>query len=409
MVENLNDLWQGEEFMRKEDYMMERLSTLLNTGIFCVEGDVIKSYQENQEYNPLYQSKNLRKKLIKKANEQKMPYIYKDERQIYFAAIRKDTRYYMIGPMSIEMLSRVELHQYYKKYGICDDLEKRLKRFTFSEMLDTVEILVNLLLETEYNDEALIYANHLVTDTKKKEAQEQILFKLKEDEEEIYHHTYQEERKLLDCVREGRVNEALRLTRVMDVDLGKLSTKELNHWKNVVVVGITLCTRAAIEGGVVPSIAYRLSDFYIQKSDSCFDIAQILEYRNHAVEELTSRVLKKKQKRSTSNYVEQCKNYVIKHYREKIYQEDIANTLGISTSYLSRLFRRETGICLQDYINKIRIEHATNLLLYSEETISRIAEYVNFPSQSYFGKIFKEHKHVSPRKFRELYKLPDFF
>nr|WP_305146746.1 AraC family transcriptional regulator [Blautia marasmi] len=135
---------------------------------------------------------------------------------------------------------------------------------------------------------------------------------------------------------------------------------------------------------------------------------QILAYRNHAIEELTKRVCELKTKRHTSSYTEQCKDYVKKHFKEKVYLDDIAGKLGISSSYLSRIFKRETGICIQDYVNDIRIERAANLLIYSEESIPRIAEYVNFPSQSYFGKIFKAKKNMTPRQYRESYKPTEF-
>ena len=143
--------------------------------------------------------------------------------------------------------------------------------------------------------------------------------------------------------------------------------------------------------------------------ESCKDIEQLLECRNHAVEYLTTRVLKKQENKNISNYVERCKDYVKKHYREKIYLEDISRVLGISNSYLSRLFKKETGSRFQYYVNQIRIDRAANLLMYSEESLSRIAEYVNFPSQSYFGKIFKQYKHISPKKFRELNKPSEFY
>ena len=231
---------------------------------------------------------------------------------------------------------------------------------------------------------------------------------MKEREEELYHHTYQEERKLLESVRDGRSEDAIRYSRNMDSELGKLSTKELNHWKNVAIVAITLTTRAAIEGGISPSIAYRISDFYIQKSDSCKEIAQIIKYRDHAVEELTGQVEKKKS-RKTSSYVERCRDYVGKHYREKIYLSEIADTLGLSETYLSRLFRKETGERLQDYIVNVRLEHAANLLRYSEESISKIAEYVNFSSQSYMGKVFKEKYEMSPKQYREQKRPMEYF
>ena len=138
------------------------------------------------------------------------------------------------------------------------------------------------------------------------------------------------------------------------------------------------------------------------------DIAQMIRYRNTAIEKLTSEVKRKLEQKHTSSYVEQSKDYVRKHYREKIYLNDIADTLGVSASYLSRLFSKETGERLQDYITRVRIERAANLLIYSDESLSKIAEYVNFPSQSYFGRVFREQMQLSPRKYREIHKPKEF-
>lgn len=394
--------------MYSRKFSIEKLERLLNVGIMALQKENITVVKKEQSHNPLYHSKELLELLIAGADRQKVPFLYKDMYKVVFCCIKYVEEYYVVGPMCLEMLDRVELHQFYHSYGVDEKLEKRLKRFTFSEVLDIVEMLANELLQEEYSDTELIYENHIVRDTKDEEKQEKIVFDLREGEEVLYHHTYMEERKLLDSIKAGCTADALQYSRNMDADLGKLSAKEVNHWKNVAIVAITLCTRAAIEGGISPSIAYRISDFYIQKSDGCGDIAQIIKYRDHAVEELTEQV-QKKLVRKSSSYVERCRDYIEKHYREKIYLTDIAERLGLSETYLSRLFKKETGECLQDYIINIRLERAANLLKYSEESISNIAEYVNFPSQSYMGKVFKEKYQLSPKKYREEYAPAEYF
>lgn len=267
-------------------------------------------------------------------------------------------------------------------------------------------MLAKLVVGQEYTDQDLVDANHLSQVTKEQEEKERIRFNIESDEEDIYRHTYQEERKLLDMVRDGNVGEAVRLSKEMDTQIGKLGSDELTHWRNLLTVAASLCAHAAIEGGVMPYVAYRVSGFYINKGSQCDDIVQILTYRNHAVEELTKLVQGQKTKHHTS-YTERCNDYVRKNYRGKIYLEEIADTLGISGSYLSRLFKKETGVCLQDFVNEVRVEKAANLLIYSDEPLTRIAEYVNFPSRSYFGKIFKEKKQMTPRQYREMYKLAE--
>ena len=83
--------------------------------------------------------------------------------------------------------------------------------------------------------------------------------------------------------------------------------------------------------------------------------------------------------------------------------QKIAAAAGVSASYLSRIFRKDTGIHLQDYIIDIRIDRAANLLKYSDLPLSEIAAYVNFPSHSYFGKAFKAKYHMTPKEFRDRY------
>lgn len=393
--------------MKNLSYFFTRFAELLNVGIFTVEGGKVSGFHEHTENNPICQSARLREALMDGAANQKEPYIYADAYMVYYVCIKKENVFYLAGPMALSHLNKSELHQYYKSYGLAAEEEKRIQRFTLPELLDVVEVLANMVLNAEFEDNDLIYANHIAIVTKEQEDREHALFAVREDEEELYHHTYQEERKLLDSVREGNVEAALRYNRSMDGYIGKLSRKELNHWKNLVVVAITLCTRAAIEGGLSPSTAYQVSDFYIQKSDGGSDIVQIIKYRDHAVEELTQRVRKKKERR-ISGYIERCEDYVNKNYKKKLCLPEIADDLGISPAYLSRLFKKETGVRFQDFVVDVRLEHAANLLKYSDETIPNIAEYVHFPSQSYMGKVFKEKYHITPRKYRELYRPAEF-
>ena len=190
----------------------------------------------------------------------------------------------------------------------------------------------------------------------------------------------------------------------MDRDAGRLAEKELSHWKNLGVIAITLCSRAAIDGGVPPEEAYRLSGYYIRINDKLYQPEQIRKNRNEAILELCDAVQRHQRRPQGIGYIHRAQLYVQNHYREKIYLEDIAEHIGISPSYLSRLFRQETGITLQDYINEERVYRASNLLLYSDLSLPEISHYVHFPNQSYFGKIFKKYKGMTPKAYRDQYK-----
>lgn len=235
--------------------------------------------------------------------------------------------------------------------------------------------------------------------------QEQSEFLLQEEdinaEESTWRHTYQDEQYLMQAIREGRVEDVTSLTQRLDADTGRLSRHEYEHWKATAIIGITLCSRAAIEGGLSPAIVYRLSGYYIQKCLQMQGRSDLLAVRDHAIRDFAVRVREKSFQKTTSSYTEACKQYMESHYREKIYLDSVADILGISPNYLSKRFHEDTGIRFQDYLNQVRVKRAMNLLKYSNQSISEIAAYVHFPSQSYFGKIFKEQVHMTPREYRE--------
>lgn len=394
--------------MNGQRYMLDHMVGIFHTGIFRLqEGDLI-SYEENPEYNPIYMDETFRFSLAESADIQKEPVIIKDDFHMFYICVKRKTAYYMMGPLCTQVMSRIDRHRFYHFYGIEKKWEKGLHYHTLMEILLIAGMFAKIITGQEYTDQQLVDANYHVA-TSMEEQQEQIWFDIKSEDEDIYRHTYQEERRILEAVKEGDVEEAVRLSKDMDANIGRLGENEVEHWRNLTIVSATLCARAAIEGGVLPSVAYRLSGFYINKSAVCKDITQILIYRNHSIEELAKRVKEQKEKRHTSSYTKQCKDYVYGHYREKIYRDHIADKLGISSSYLSRLFKKEMGCSLQDFINDVRVEKAANLLRYSEETLPGIAEYVNFPSQSYFGKIFKQKMQMTPKQYRELYKPMEFY
>ena len=357
--------------------------------------------------SPLMQCEQIRDALRSGISGQRAPFLLKEKNGVFFAALHAVDGFLYIGPMCSERLNASKRRQMYALYGIESEDAKYLPRFALPEIRNIVLLTNSALKNGNLENEELMQLNRLISQSEQSFRAEQVQFVLREEEENddaAYRHGYHEEQLLMEAIREGRTEDAIRLAENMDRDSGRLANQESVHWKNLAIIGISLCARAAIEGGISPEEGYRLSGYYIQKCDSSQDPAHLLHYRNRAIEELTVRVKQRLEKPRTSSHVERAKDYVRKHYREKIYLDEIAESIGISPTHLSKLFKKETGQCLQDYINEERVYRAANLLMYSELPLMEIAEYVHFPSQSYFGKIFKQFKGVSPRVFRDQYR-----
>ena len=370
------------------------------------DGSLVAFFDSIQD-SPLMQCARIRDALRSGIAGQRAPFLLREKDGVYFAALHAGEGFLYMGPMCSERLSASKRRQMCTLYGIEHEEARLLPCFTLPEIRNMILLTNSALKNGNLENEELIQLNRLINQSEQSLRTEQVQFVLKEEEENddaSYRHSYHEEQLLMQAIREGRTEDAIRLAESMDRDSGRLSRTEVSHRRNLAIIGISLCARAAIDGGISPEEGYRLSGYYIQKCDSSQDPAHLLHYRNRAIEELTVRVKQKLEKPRTSSHVERAKDYVRKHYREKIYLDDIADSIGISPTHLSKLFKKETGQCLQDYINEERVFRAASLLMYSELSLMEIAEYVHFTSQSYFGKIFKQFKGVSPRIFRDQYR-----
>ena len=76
--------------------------------------------------------------------------------------------------------------------------------------------------------------------------------------------------------------------------------------------------------------------------------------------------------------------------------------MHISPTYLSRVFKRETGASLVDFLNRIRIEKSRELLADSSLRLIEVALQCGFESQSYFNRMFKLFCDMTPQQYRKL-------
>ena len=103
---------------------------------------------------------------------------------------------------------------------------------------------------------------------------------------------------------------------------------------------------------------------------------------------------------------EQYLNTAVNYIQEKyLYSDlsvnDIAGFVGIDRTYLYRLFHKHFQLSVQDFILKIRLKKAANLLKYSDLSIELIAFYCGFGNQSYFSTVFKKNFSKSPLQYRK--------
>lgn len=99
-------------------------------------------------------------------------------------------------------------------------------------------------------------------------------------------------------------------------------------------------------------------------------------------------------------------DYIKENYHSgEISLSDISEKFFVSPSYLSRLFKKETGKNLSDFINEYRIEKAKQLLLTTDLKTYEVADRVGIPDPHYFSRLFKRYTGYSPSEYKEGAKL----
>lgn len=107
--------------------------------------------------------------------------------------------------------------------------------------------------------------------------------------------------------------------------------------------------------------------------------------------------------RTVSPFVQKAIAYIEEHVAEELSREDIAAHVYLNAAYLSRLFKKETGQSLTDYITELRISKVKPLLASTNEKISDIAVSVGFCNFSHFTKVFKKMTGMTPNEYRKNY------
>ena len=119
---------------------------------------------------------------------------------------------------------------------------------------------------------------------------------------------------------------------------GVLSRNPVTNLKYHFVVTAAMLTRYCIDGGMEAEQAYRLSDFYILKMDSCTSLRQIADLHHIMAKDFTGKMILQKKSSVLSKPVMQCIDYIYAHIKDRITIEDLACHTGLSQNYLSRVF-----------------------------------------------------------------------
>ena len=214
--------------------------------------------------------------------------------------------------------------------------------------------------------------------------------------------TYMAEQALLRMVREGDLNYEKVLGQAASISggVGVSDEDALAKARISMAVFTSLCTRAAIEGGITPEAAYSRGDAYIQDGMACRTITDLMYLNHRMYEDFIRMVHKARTNPKLTKQIQSCCDYIELHAEEKITLADLARRIGYAEYYLSRKFREETGESINTYIKIVRVERAKMLLTTTQFSIQEISERLCFGTRSFFDDTFKKIVGIPPAAYR---------
>lgn len=99
--------------------------------------------------------------------------------------------------------------------------------------------------------------------------------------------------------------------------------------------------------------------------------------------------------------ITRAKQFIHEHQGDEISLGDVAHAVNTSTFYFCKLFKKTTGLNFTEYLSRVRIEKARNLLLNPNLRISEVAFSAGFQSLTHFNRIFRRMAGESPTQYRE--------
>lgn len=223
-------------------------------------------------------------------------------------------------------------------------------------------------------------------------------------ENDTNHSPYENELIFYELVRDGdqkKIIELMDKTPLNDPEgRGRLSLDEVRNIKYHFIVAAAMISRFCMEGGMNSETAYSLSDLYIQKADICTSIEPLIELHRSMCSDYAGRMRQLQRNTVYSKHVVLCIDYIYENLQKRITVSTLAKYVKRNNTYLSKLFRTETGKSVSGYIRDKKVEAAQNMLKYSDFSCLNIGNYLAFSSQSHFIQVFKAKTGLTPDAYR---------
>lgn len=137
-------------------------------------------------------------------------------------------------------------------------------------------------------------------------------------------------------------------------------------------------------------------------ADNCASAAELFDYLIRRVAASYDKAAGRK-RQDENRPVRLAKQYIGEHYGQPLTLEDVSSVVGLSPAYLSTVFKKDTGMTFLEYLSKVRMDMAKQLLKETSDTVASICMAVGYSDVRYFTKTFTKYSGLKPNEYRKLY------
>lgn len=315
----------------------------------------------------------------------------------------------VIGPYLATQPSEQQILELAERLGISPSRQKQLFSFILGLPMIADSSHLYILLEAfcehlwgingfslEYTDRDPYTEIPLLSKNSVSSSEEDALFYMKNMEQR-----YNYENELMRAVSKGQLHKAHSL-------LGSFSTflfeqrlpDPVRNAKNYCIIMNTLLRKAAEQGGVHPIYLDTVSSAHakqIEQLSSLEDVTSLMTEMFRAY----CRLVRKHATQDYSPPVQQAMIFIESNLSGDLNLRMLAQKLNISSSYLSTIFKKETGQTLTDFIAQRRVDKAMDLLRTTRLQVQTVAQHCGIVDVHYFSKIFKKVTGMTPKAYRD--------
>ncbi len=229
-------------------------------------------------------------------------------------------------------------------------------------------------------------------------------FSDKYESSSVVNRRYHLEECFIKAVSCGETEKALGILEEIQMVCTDLRFMSADLRDQIVGAGIvrTLTRMGAKMAGMSPVLIDSISQEYAQRMQHTASAEKLSDLTAQLVERFCREVLKE-QKEHYSMYVKKAVEYMDINLSRPVTVAELSAAAGINQQQLVKLFIRETGMTMKQYLAKKRSDLAAELLLESRMSVQEIGAYVGYGDNNYFSKVFKANIGVSPKEYRRMY------